>query len=87
MSDDKKVVKLVTGNPTVGDKGELAAKLRELADEIDRGEWGNVMTVATVIETSDGDVMRHTSTTLSYMDKARLAGLFAFAQHSLICSR
>lgn len=85
--DDNKVVKLLTGNPRVGSAEELAEELHALADELAEGKWGDTTTVILLLETSDGTLSRHTLTRDDHLDRARMAGLFAYAQHMVICPR
>lgn len=60
------------------DNAAVAAGLREIADDIENGEWGDVDTVISVIEES-GSV--HRQTFGKPIDRARVVGLLTYAAH------
>lgn len=68
------VIKLRPNNTLSGGNADTAELLRELARQIDEGDWGDVVRTVTVIEYDTGKVGRYTTAT-EPTDRARVAGL------------
>lgn len=61
---------------------EFATYLRTLANEIEKGAWGNLRTMAIVQETHNGAIERHVLG--KHCDNARFIGLLTYATHRVM---
>lgn len=74
------VIKLSTG--VCSNNADLAMGLRKLADEIEKGDWGNIEFLCTVMDSDEG-VVRNTLGRAG-TNKRDTVGLLTWAIHKLI---